>query len=211
MKHLRVFSIILGCMAAFMMTSCLKDDNSDEKEKEWEEWQKKVDTERRAMVGDYSGFMYYNFDITKQQRDSVAMSWSAASDTTIVFKNVPLQLVVNKMVGNDELKEAIAAQGTVDIMAMAYVNYQYYSPIQMYLFPDPIVIKDILVGGQKVKVSITFDTYDTSTGYPSYAKFMMSTGEMVASLYPKDVYVNNDRKAYFSPLAASMQWYGKRR
>ncbi len=199
-------------MAALMMTSCLKDDNTEETQQEWEEWQKAVDTQRNAMVGDYNGKLYYYASVSSKQTDSLAVQWSAASDSVIVLKNIPLQQIVGTMLGNniDDLRDSIAKMGNVDLMAKVYVNYEYHSPIVMYAFPEPIVVKDVAVGGERVDAVISFDTYETSTSNASYAKFMMTTGEMLVVLYPKEVFVGTIRKGYFSPQVARMQWYGKR-
>ena len=212
MKQLKLFSIVLGCVAALTMTSCLKEDNTEENQKKWEEWQKEVDTERQAMIGDYNGKLYYFVSPTSKEADSLSVQWSVASDSVVVLKNVPLKQIVGTMVGtnSEALRDSIAKMGNVNLKAKLYVNYNYQSPIVMYVFPDPVVVQDVVVGGQQVDAVINFDTYETSSNNASYAKFMMSTGEMQVVLYPKEVVVGNTSKGYFSPLLSRMEWYGIR-
>ena len=51
MKSLKVFGILTVLMMTVALSSCVKNDDSEDLDKKWQEWVKQVDTEIKASVG----------------------------------------------------------------------------------------------------------------------------------------------------------------
>jgi len=55
MKLLKVFGIFAVLMMTVALSSCVKNDDSEDLDKKWQDWVKQVDTEIKASVGSYEG------------------------------------------------------------------------------------------------------------------------------------------------------------
>ena len=147
-KNIKLFSMMLSCLAIMALSSCLGDnDNNLDQEKEWKEWYEGLLAEIAAAQGHYAGFVYYQSDVTTAKLDSVAAEWDVVSDSVIELRGVPTRLFVEKMSdseANVAFKEAISAVGTVNMQIKTIYDAYYKSPLLFYLYPEPVTLNVIV-------------------------------------------------------------------
>jgi len=208
-KSIKLFSMLLACLAMLLMSSCLGDDDNDSKEKEWQEWLEDLQKEVVSSYGNYSGYVYFQPDVTVEKLDSVAATWSVVNDSTIDLRGVPASLLVDKMPEQlSSLKEAIAAKGTVNIEVQTIYNLYYMSPVYFYVYPKPVNLL-VTIDGEERSVVINFKTSGTESS--SYGQYLMSNGRSLIKLYPESVVVNKNTVAQFnSASCAFLYWLGQK-
>lgn len=212
-KNIKLFSVMLGCLAVMALSSCLGDnDNTSDQEKEWKEWYEGLLAEIAAAQGHYAGFVYYQPDVTSAKLDSVAAEWDIVNDSVIELRGVPTRLFVEKMPDNEAnsaLKEAINAVGTVNMQIKIVYDAYYKSPLLFYLYPEPVTL-NVTVDGQDKTVDVNF--HSSYTDNRSYGQTLVSNGECLLRMYPKSIVVDKIAVQYFnSSDYAYLYWYGKKR
>ena len=103
MKNLKFVFLALGCMAALSLTSCMKNENT-------EEGLSSSDFSKclNAVRGDYNGYLLYgavNPQIPADDIVTLAVSWSITADTMLIVRDFPLAPVVEKIVDANLKKE----------------------------------------------------------------------------------------------------------
>lgn len=209
MKNIRLFSIMLGCLAVLMTASCNKtEDNTKEQQEKWEQWLKELQAEITAMHGDYEGYIYYQKTSNSQEADSVAARWSVINDSTIMLTNVPTELIARKISDSQpELKQALLDAGTIDVTVQVGYNSYMRSPIAFYLYPKAVQ-STLPISGTPNKVVINFYNYNEYKN--TVGQFLVSTGEILFDLYPQTVTVEGQVRASFYQDAI-LNYYGKKK
>ena len=98
MKLLKVFGIFAVLMMTVALSSCVKNDDSEDLDKKWQDWVKQVDTEIKASVGTYEGKLYTKSNESTEAEnklDSIPATWRINNDSTLDLLNVPVELLVN--------------------------------------------------------------------------------------------------------------------
>jgi len=209
MKNIRLFSIIVGCLAVLMTASCNKaDDNTKEQQEKWEQWLKELQAEITAMHGDYQGHVYFQKASANQEADSVAVQWSVINDSTIILTGLPTEPIARKISDDQpELKQALINAGTIDLTVQVGYNYYMRSPLGFYLYPKTYQTT-LTISGTPNRVNINFYNYNEYNS--SIGQYLVSTGEMLLNLYPKSIAVEGQVRASFYQDAI-MKYYGKKK
>lgn len=168
MKHLRfIFPIMLCCLVAGMMTSCLNDDN-DDNGLTYEQRLQAFQTVR----GNYSGdviFYKNTYDgmstPTKKDIDTLKASFSLLTDSTAHINNLPLAALANQ-IKDSKVAEAIAG-GTVTT-----------TPVNLYTYYYVVSPATCLVGAENVEVKATYDGEEHTIRFGFYSG--ISTGTTVS-------------------------------
>ena len=209
-KNIKLFSMLLACLAVMSLSSCLSDanDNSDE-EKEWKEWMAAFKAEVLASHGSYGGFVYYQPDVKSEQLDSVAVEWDIVNDSLLVLRRVPTRLFVEKLSEKHaSLKEAVSELGTVNVQVKIAFNAYYKSPLLFYVYPEPVKMT-VKVDGKMKEVVVSF--YDTEKNTQSFGQCMVSDGRCLVRVYPKSITSDGIGVKSFDTIDyAYLFWLGKR-
>ena len=106
MKQLKFLSLVLGCMTVLSLSSCLKDDDSNNNGLSASD----VNQCLNIVRGDYTGHMLYLTDLNRQTADTVDVNWSITSnDTTLTVNNFPTAAFTHYL-SNKDLRDAVAEQ-----------------------------------------------------------------------------------------------------
>lgn len=213
MKLLKVFGILTVLLMTVSLSSCLKDDNTDDLNKKWEDWVKDVDTEIKASVGSYQGKLYALSNETtgsELKYDSIPATWRIYSDSTLDLIDVPVEYLVRRMPETQKaLKEAVSSVGNVSIhVPMAY-SYYYHSPLVMYVYPQSVTFP-VEYEGATHQIKIYFRSTETASN--SIAQYMMKDGtgyvhKCMVQLYPESLYMDDKIQTTFS-AEAYLIWLG---
>ena len=147
MKHLRfILPVVLCCVVAGLMTSCLNDNNDDNglsKEEQLQAFQ--------TVRGNYSGdviFYKNTYDgmstPTKKDIDTLKASFSLLTDSTAHINNLPLAALANQ-IKDSKVAEAVM-NGTVTT-----------TPVNLYTYYYVVSPATCLVGADYVEVKATYD------------------------------------------------------
>lgn len=228
MKLFKVFGILTALIMTVSLSSCMKNDDSDDLETKWDNWLKQVDTEIKASVGSYEGKLYSQPNQsaetetetgteteakTEPELDSVDAVWTFNSDSTMDLLNVPAELLVKKIPESQKtLQEAVANAGNVNIHVKLVYDYYYCSPLVMYVYPEYVTFP-VTYEGATHQVKITFWNSEKASG--TYAKYMMKddTGyvhKCIVELYPEALYLDDKLQAQFT-ANAYLIWYGAKK
>ena len=102
MKNLKLFCLALSGLMALSLSSCLKDDDTQNLGLNASEIGQCLTIAR----GDYSGRLLYQSRLTT---DTVQVRWSVTADTTLTIRNFPTAAITEK-INNDDLRTAMANQ-----------------------------------------------------------------------------------------------------
>lgn len=207
MKHLRfILPVVLCCVVAGLMTSCLNDNNDDNglsKEEQLQAFQ--------TVRGNYSGnvFFYKNtYDgmSTPTKKDTVTLqaSFSLLTDSTAHINNLPLAALANQ-IKDSKVAEAVM-NGTVTT-----------TPVNLYTYYYVVSPATCLVGADNVEVKATYDGEEhtirfgfysgITTGMPvSYGTYDSTAGIFQIGLRLGAVWVDGTDKS--SSLLFSDQVHG---
>jgi hypothetical protein len=125
MKNLKNAILLLFCsiLAATTFTSCLSDDNDTNIVTLTSAQRMQT---LQALVGDYSGYLYFYKD---SKKDSVDIDWSVSSDSTFTCFSFPISFLQNYVSTNTNIKDAVANAGpqtligAVNTYAQVSTNY----------------------------------------------------------------------------------------
>lgn len=178
MKHLRfILPVVLCCIVAGLMTSCLNDDDNNNglsKEEQLQAFQ--------MVAGSYSGnviFFKNNFDgqanqPTDKNKDTLKTSFTLINDTTARINNMPVAALANQ-VKDATVAKALMNSEVTTIPIDLYTFYYSVSPSACYTAPNNVDVK-ATYGGQDHTLRFAFynglsyigasyGIYSTSTGY----------------------------------------------
>lgn len=211
-KNIKLFSMMLGCLAVMALSSCLSsnDDDNKNQEKEWQEWVKAFQAEVLAAQGSYAGYMYFQPDEKVSALDSIAAEWDIVSDSVLELRGVPTSLLVDRLSEKHQaLKDAIIALGTVNMQVKIGFNVYYKSPLLFYVYPEPVTM-NVNVDGENKTVVVNF--YNTETNTQSFGQCLVSDGSCLLRLYPKDITEDGKGVKSFTTIDyAFIYWLGKKR
>ena len=151
MRKIKFLSVCLSCIAVMTITftSCNSDD--DYHTLTTAEVQQAYNNVR----GDYSGKLIYaatNPKNANYNTDTLAISWSIKTDSTLVIKDFPTRLLATNIT-NTNIKEALANADNIDLTC--YTGYFQINPVAFYLNPkSPSYNLDY--DGKTNKVQIAF-------------------------------------------------------
>ena len=159
MKHLRfILPVVLCCVVAGLMTSCLNDNNDDNglsKEEQLQAFQ--------TVRGNYSGdviFYKNTYDgmstPTKKDIDTLKASFSLLTDSTAHINNLPLAALANQ-IKDSKVAEAVM-NGTVTT-----------TPVNLYTYYYVVSPATCLVGADYVEVKATYDGEEHTIRFGFYS------------------------------------------
>ena len=216
MKLFKVFGILTVLMMTVSLSSCMKNDDSDDLETKWEKWVEQVNTEIKASVGSYEGKLYTLSNAsteTETKLDTIAAAWRINNDSTLDLLDVPTELLVKKMPESQKtLQEAVSSAANVNIHVQMLYNYYYCSPLVMYVYPQYVTFP-IEYEGATHQVKIYFRSTETASA--SLAQYMMKddTGyvhKCMVELFPESLYMDDKCQALFSE-DAYLVWLGEKK
>lgn len=216
MKLLKVFGIFAVLMMTVALSSCVKNDDSEDLDKKWQDWVKQVDTEIKASVGSYEGKLYTKSNEsteTENKLDSIPATWRINNDRTLDLLNVPVELLVKKMPESQKtLHDAVCNAPNVDIHVKMAYSYYYHSPLVMYVYPQYVTFP-IEYEGASHRVKIYFRSTETASN--SLAQYMMkdNTGyvhKSMVELYPESLYMDDKLQTQFY-AEAYLVWLGAKK
>lgn len=211
-KNIKLFSMMLGCLAVMALSSCLSsnDDDNKNQEREWQEWVKAFQAEVLAAQGSYAGYMYFQPDEKVSALDSIAAEWDIVSDSVLELRGVPTSLLVDRLSEKHQaLKDAVIALGTVNMQVKIGFNVYYKSPLLFYVYPEPVTM-NVNVDGENKTVVVNF--YNTETNTQSFGQCLVSDGSCLLRLYPKDITEDGKGVKSFTTIDyAFIYWLGKKR
>ncbi len=184
MKKIKLYSILLAsiAMVALGLTSC--NDSSYSRALSPQE----IQTAYFTVRGYHTGKMYFlkeaandntNSESQKAETDSVDISWTIDSDSTMIIHDFPTH-AFTEFVADDEMKEALLQQPNQDIKCHIY--FFNLSPVCFYVGIDAPTY-NITYGGKEHKVQLAF--YQGSNLYGAFdnATKYMEVNLMAGSLY----------------------------
>lgn len=149
MKRLKSTYLIIACLVAgSVLTSCLKDEDTGLSPAEQQSAYLQV-------KGDYDGKLVYakqNEDKTAYVNDTIDISWSLDTDSTLLIKKFPSALLAAN-ISDDNVKTAMASSDPVDIKC--YTEYYSLSPVGFLVNPAAVTY-NLTYGGSTHKVQVAF-------------------------------------------------------
>lgn len=169
MKHLRfIFPVVLCCLVAGLMTSCLNDDNDNGPTPA------ELHEAFLTVKGGYSGkaicFNRAYSGISKptdKDIDSTDVHFSMLTDSTARVIDFPLSAVANQ-VKDDELANALLTASPAYVQLDMVTQYNSVSPVMCLIGVKPVTLS-LNYGGSAHQVEIGF-----SYGYIGYRYYVSS-------------------------------------
>lgn len=186
MKKNKVLFWAACLFSVLSFTSCLSDEENDVRNKQMTPAERV--TAYNTVRGSYNGKMKYFKYSTDGRRvtDSLNISCEVTGDTTLVLKNIPTSLLVDK-VGNDKLKAALSQLPAVNDTCR--IGFFQRDPVAFYLLPQSIVFKDLEYDGAKHEVAFVFRPITDS-----YAVYSSDKKRLFFQLYLAGYYI--DKRPY---------------
>lgn len=167
MRHLRfIFPVVLCCIVAGMMTSCLNDDNDNGPTPA------KLHEAFLTVAGNYYGrAICYNRAYsgisapTAKDIDSTYVHFSMLTDSTARVFDFPLSAVANQ-VKDDELANALLTASPAYVQLDMVTQYNSVSPAMCLIGVKPVTLS-LNYGGSAHQVEIGF-----AYGYAGYGYYV---------------------------------------
>ena len=201
MKQLKLF-LVLSCMAALSLSSCMKDDDSNNQGLTMSDLAQCLNLVR----GDYTGYLLYMTDLNRQTTDTLDVSWSiSATDTTLYIRDFPTATFTGHLSKKD-LGEAVAEQCP---------RWPLKCNIAFTML-DPYV--QFLIGPQKMQIPVRYnDVEHTLTVLYWYNDYSFgakstSTNEMTLRLVVGGAFLDDDMNTnllpdkYNNPVGVNSPW-----
>ena len=191
MKTKQLVSIMLGCLTALCVTSCLGDDTSDNNSQTLTKAQ--IAQCFNTVVGNYTGKLLYeakSSDGYTKKVDTLNVSWYIPTDSTLMIVDFPAKAVA-EYVSYQSLKTALAEAPNKMVNCMTW--YLETSPVEFLVNPYTIEY-DLEFDGKQHKVHVVFyanNTYSFGV-YDSEEKMMM------LKIIPAMLYVDEKPTSYLT-------------
>ena len=191
MKTKQLVSIMLGCLTALCVTSCLGDDTSDNNSQTLTKAQ--IAQCFNTVVGNYTGKLLYeakSSDGYTKKVDTLNVSWYIPTDSTLMIVDFPAKAVA-EYVSYQPLKTALAEAPNKMVNCMTW--YLETSPVEFLVNPYTIEY-DLEFDGKQHKVHVVFyanNTYSFGV-YDSEEKMMM------LKIIPAMLYVDEKPTSYLT-------------
>lgn len=179
MKRLNLIGFAVACLiAGGVFTSCLEDEDSGLTPAEQQSAYLQV-------KGDYNGKMVYSKqkeDKSAYVNDTIPMSWSINTDSTIIVKQFPSTLLAAN-ISDENIKTAMAACDPVDIKC--YTGYYSLSPVGFLVNPTSPTYT-LTYGGATHKVQVAFYVNNRYV----YGVYTPASGLLQIQLIEAGIYVD---------------------
>lgn len=191
MKTKQLVSIMIGCLTALCVTSCLGDDTSDNDSQTLTKAQ--IAQCFQTVAGSYSGYLYYEAksnDGYTTVVDSLGASWYIPTDSTLIITNFPAKALA-EYVSYQPLKAALAEAPNKMVNCKTW--YLKTSPIELLVNPYTIEY-DLEFDGKQHKVHVVFYANNTY----SFGVYDSGSNSMVVKIIPAVIYVDEKQTSYLT-------------
>ena len=129
MKKLNLIALVACCLAAVTFTSC--NDDNDYKGLTPQEKAQAFNVVKGTYVGD---LIYPAENPTNKSdvTDTLTVKWDIQSDTVMVIRNFPMNLLANNIT-NKDLANALKTQQPRDLKC--YIDFSGVSPVSFFINP----------------------------------------------------------------------------
>lgn len=188
MKTIRIFTIA-SMLAAVSLTSCLKDNDDSNT------GLSKAEKEYCANIvkGSYTGNLIYaakNIQNVNDVTDTLSVSWSITSDSTLTIHNFPSHLLAEN-ISDKTLKEAIANSPDPDIDCL--IGFITTNPIQWLINPVSPCYK-LQFNGAEHNFYVAFYANSTS----SFGRYTSSTKKIEMQIVEGAIFMDKNETAYLT-------------
>lgn len=129
----KLMLVVFSSIALLGITSCNLDNNNKEGLTPAE-----VKAAFNSVKGNYTGKVFFNKlndSISILEKDSLPVSVTINTDSTLIIKNLPLKVLTGQLEDKD-LKSAIESLGTTDVLC--YIAFIDNDPITLLVNPTPL-------------------------------------------------------------------------
>ena len=191
MKTKQLVSIMIGCLTALCVTSCLGDDTSESDSQTLTKAQ--IAQCFMTVAGSYSGYLYYEAksnDGYTTVVDSLGASWYIPTDSTLIITDFPAKALA-EYVSYQPLKAALAEAPNKMVNCKTW--YLKTSPIELLVNPYTIEY-DLEFDGKQHKVHVVFYANNTY----SFGVYDSGSNSMVVKIIPAVIYVDEKQTSYLT-------------
>ena len=191
MKTKQLVSIMIGCLTALCVTSCLGDDTSESDSQTLTKAQ--IAQCFMTVAGNYTGKLYYEAKSSDGYAtivDSLDTSWYIPTDSTLIITDFPAK-VVAEFVSYQPLKAALAEAPNKMVNCKTW--YLKTSPIELLVNPYTIEY-DLEFDGKQHKVHVVFYANNTY----SFGVYDSGSNSMVVKIIPAVIYVDEKQTSYLT-------------
>lgn len=130
----KLMLVVFSSIALLGITSCNLDNNNNKEGLTPAE----VKAAFNSVKGNYTGKVFFNKlndSISILEKDSLPVSVTINTDSTLIIKNLPLKVLTGQL-DNKDLKSAIESLGTTDVLC--YIAFIDNDPITLLVNPTPL-------------------------------------------------------------------------
>lgn len=130
----KLMLVVFSSIALLGITSCNLDNNNNKEGLTPAE----VKAAFNSVKGNYTGKVFFNKlndSISILEKDSLPVSVTVNTDSTLIIKNLPLKVLTGQLEDKD-LKSAIESLGTTDVLC--YIAFIDNDPITLLVNPTPL-------------------------------------------------------------------------
>ena len=189
-KHF--FSILLGCLTALCITSCLgSDDDANNSSKGLSKAE--IAQCYLTVGGNYSGDLLYfskSEDGLYEEVDTLNGAWYIPTDSTLFITDFPSEVLAENVIYS-ELKEALA--DAPDQIVKCRIRFVETSPVQFLV--NPYTLEYMLhYGGGDHKVQVVF----YNENIYSFGILNAESRELMLKIIPAYLYVDGKQTNYLT-------------
>ena len=189
-KHF--FSILLGCLTALCITSCLgSDDDANNSSKGLSKAE--IAQCYLTVGGNYSGDLLYfskSDDGLYEEVDTLDGAWYIPTDSTLFITDFPSEVLAENVIYS-ELKEALA--DAPDQIVKCRIRFVETSPVQFLV--NPYTLEYMLhYGGGDHKVQVVF----YNENIYSFGILNAESRELMLKIIPAYLYVDGKQTNYLT-------------
>lgn len=201
MKHLN-FYLVLSCMAALSLSSCMKDDDSNNQGLTMSDLAQCLNIVR----GDYAGYLLYMTDLNRQTTDTLDVSWSiSATDTTLYIRDFPTATFTGYL-NKKDLGEAIAEQCPYWPLKCD-IAFTMLDPYVEFLIGPQNMQIPVRYNGVEHKLTVLYWYNDYSFGAKDTKTNVMTLRLVIAGAFlDDDMNTNLLPDNYSNPLGVNTPW-----
>ena len=194
-KHF--FSILLGCLTALCVTSCLgSDDDANNSSKGLSKAE--IAQCYLTVGGNYSGDLLYfskSEDGLYEEVDTLNGAWYIPTDSTLFITDFPSEVLAENVIYS-ELKDALA--DTPDQIVKCRIRFVETSPVQFLV--NPYTLEYMLhYGGGDHKVQVVF----YNENIYSFGILNAESRELMLKIIPAYLYVDGMQTNYSAGEASA--------
>ena len=130
----KMMLVTFSSIALLGITSCNLDNNKDNKGLTPAE----VKVAYESVKGNYTGKVFFNRlneSATSLERDSLPVSATINTDSTLIINNLPMKVLTGQL-ENKELKNSIESLGTTNLKC--YIGFVKKDPVTFLVNPTPL-------------------------------------------------------------------------